>query len=208
MRYSGSFAGTLGETRIELSANNYSDAFPLLRRLIFRKMPIDLRSQGLALACAVLTDKYCGDIFEFADIKIGNDYAEAIRTIVGRQLNILNVDGLNRSLSSGELDVWAGEAGRSNREAQPFDNIPMACVEWSGDFVNSASHSSKGFVFGATQTNAAFFAHPLRVSIAVGLLFGRDRCRNLYVPADNTPAKEQDKIREALKIVGVSLELV
>ena len=208
MRYSASFAETLGETRIEFTSNNYSDAFPLLRRLMFRKLPIDLHSQALPLACALLTEQYCGELFEFANVKIGNDYAEAIRTIIGREANVLNVDGLNRNLTSGELDVETDEARRSGPMLAPFDNTPLARIEWSGDFVDPVSRSSNGFVFGSAQTNAGFFANPFRVSIAVGLLFARDRCRNLCVRENGTPLREQNRIREALKIIGVSLKLI
>ena len=88
----------------------------------------------------------------------------------------------------------AGEARRSGSLLAPFDNTPLARVEWSGDFVEPVSRTSIGFVFGSTQTNAGFFAKPFRVSIAVGLLFARDRCRNLCVRTDSAPPKEWAKI--------------
>lgn len=208
MRYGASFAGGLGETRIELSSNTYSDAYPLLRRLVFRKMPVDLKSQGLALATAILTERYCGDVFEFSGIRVGSDYAEAIRTVLGEGTNIVNVDGMNRTFASGELDVAAHRASEPPPGVSADGATPLTRVDWSGDFVEAQTRTSAGFAFGAVQTNALYFADALRVSVAVGLLFARERCRTLYVPAPERQAPRQAALVEALRIVGVTLEMV
>lgn len=206
MRFNASYLETLGETRVELVSNTYSDAWPMLRRIVFRKLPIDLNAQSLPLAVAVLTRSYCGDMFEFGGMKIGSDYADAIRTLLGPQANIVNVDGFHRSFSTGEVDVMVGRAGKSAPSPAHVGSAPLARVDWSGDFVDAESRSSSGFAFGAVQTNAAFFADAFSVSVAVGLLFGRDRCATLHVTETPGETADVEVIREALRIVGVTLE--
>jgi hypothetical protein len=61
-------------------------------------------------------------------------------------------------------------------------------------------------VFGTIQTNAGFFADATRVSIALGLLVGRDRCRNLYVTAETDDGL--DDLARALQVIGVTLVLL
>jgi hypothetical protein len=56
------------------------------------------------------------------------------------------------------------------------------------------------------QTNALYFADAFRVSVAIGLLFGRDRCRTLIVPAPTGAAGRVGTIVEALRIVGITLQ--
>jgi len=205
MHYKASYNETLGETHIDLTSNNYSDAWPMLRRLVFRKMPIDLGAQCLPLATAILTRSYCGDVFDFGGIRVGSDYADAIRTLLP-QANIVHVDGFNRTFSTAEVDVIVNRAGKTPASPQHAGNAPLARVDWSGDFVNAESRSSRGFAFGAVQTNAAFFADPFSVSVAVGLLFGRDRCGNLYVSHPPADRRLYETIREALRTVGITLE--
>ncbi len=115
MLYKASYFEPLGETRIELVANTHSDSWPMLRRLNFRKMPIDLATQSVPLATAILTHAYCGDVFEFAGLKIGSDYADAIRALLPAQANVINVDGFNRSFSTGEVE-YRREPGRQGRD--------------------------------------------------------------------------------------------
>ena len=205
MLYKASYLETLGETCIDLSSNAYSDAWPMLRRLVFRKIPIDRTAQCLPLACAILTRNNCGDSFDFAGIRVGSDYAEAIRTVLGSRTNIVNVDGFNRTFSTGEVDVIVNRAGTPPASPQHQARAPLARVDWSGDFVDPQTRSSAGFAFGAVQTNAAFFADPFSVSVAVGLLFGRDRCGNLHVAEPAIDARQYDTICEALRIIGVTL---
>jgi hypothetical protein len=204
MRYNASFAGNLGETRIELESNTYSDAYPMLRRLVFRKMPVDLKSQALALATAILTERYCGEVFEFSGVRVGSDYAEAIRTLLGERTNVVHVDGMNRAFSTGEIDVLSCRATDAMPRVTADGNTPLARVDWSGDFVDPETRSSSGFAFGNVQTNALYFADAFRVSVAIGLLFGRDRCRTLIVPAPG-PHARTGAIAEALRIVGITL---
>lgn len=205
MHYKASYSDNLGETNIELTSNTYADAWPMLRRIIFRKLPIDLNAQCLPLATAVLTRSYCGDVFEFAGIKIGSDYSEAIRTLLSPQANIVSVDGFNRTFSTGELDVMVSCAGKESPPPTQTSGAPLARIDWSGDFVDPATRSSAGFAFGSVQTNAAFFADPFSVSIAVGLLFGRDRCGHLFVAQPAADRRQYECVREALRIVGVTL---
>lgn len=205
MLYKASYFEPLGETRIELVANSHSDSWPMLRRLIFRKTPIDLGTQSLPLAAAILTRAYCGDVFEFAGIKIGSDYADAIRVLLPAQANVVNVDGFNRSFSTGEVDVAVNRAGKAATSESHAGNIPLARVDWSGDFVDVTTRNSAGFAFGTVQTNAALFADPFSVSVAVGLLHGRDRCGKLFVSPPATDRRHYDAVSQALRIVGVTL---
>lgn len=206
MHYKASYDATLGETQVDLTSNNYSDAWPMLRRLVFRKMPIDLAAQCLPLAVAILTRSYCGDVFDFAGIKIGSDYADAIRTLLGPQANIVNVDGFNRTFSTAEVDIMVDRAGKAANPPQHSGTAPLARIDWSGDFVDANTRSSAGFAFGAVQTNAAFFADPFSVSVAVGLLFGRDRCGKLLVAQPAADRRQYEAVRELLRIVGITLE--
>ena len=206
MLYKATQVEALGETRIDLASNCYSDAWPLLRRLTFRKARIDLTSQSLPLACAVLTKDYCGDLFEFPGIKIGSDYADAIGLLLGPGVNVAGVDGFSRGLSSGEFDVITSRAGTPIGAAVGRDSTPLIQVDWSGDFVDASTRSSRGFVFGTIQTNAGLFADTFSVSVALGLLAGRDRCRTLYVAEPALSRDQYEMIREALRIVGVTLD--
>ena len=205
MLYKASYFEPLGETRIELVANSHSDSWPMLRRLIFRKMPIDLAAQSVPLATAILTHAYCGDVFEFAGLKIGSDYADAIRALLPAQANVINVDGFNRSFSTVEVDIAVNRAGKAATSEPHAGSVPLARVDWSGDFVDVTTRNSAGFAFGAMQTNAALFADPFSVSVAVGLLYGRDRCGKLFVSPPATDRKHFEAVSEALRIVGVTL---
>ncbi|MGV3490082.1 MAG: hypothetical protein ACO1OG_02060 [Devosia sp.] len=206
MQYKASFVEALGETQVELVSNAYSDAWPMLRRLTFRKMPIDLGSQCLPLATAILTRNYCGDVFEFEGIRIGTDYADAIRALLSPQANVINVDGFNRSFATAEVDVMVNRAGKSADQPQHTGTAPLARVDWNGDFVDPQTRSSANFAFGAVQTNAMYFADPFSVSVAVGLLFGRDKTGRLIVSPPAADKKQLETIRDALRIVGITLE--
>jgi hypothetical protein len=205
MRYSASFLSTVGETRIEFSSNCYTDAYPLLSTLTVRKLPVDLHAPTLALAIAIVSADLCGNIFDFAGVRLGDDFAEAIRIVLGREVSVLNVDGLGRSLATAEQDVVVGRAGRSPPSISPVGGMPIARVEWSGDFVDVETASSTGFFFGGIQTNALYFANEARVSVAMALLFGRERCRDIAIAADAGTRKSLTSVAEALRVVGISL---
>lgn len=205
MRYAASYHAPLGETRIELVSNTHTDGVPLLSRMQFRRVSIDLNAQSLPLAVAILTSHLCSEVFEFGSMKIANDYAAAIRHVLGPDVAISNVDGLNRNLSTGEFDVIAGCAGETGT-IPPSSDLAAMRVDWNGDFVSAKTRTSASFSFGAVQTNALYFADATRVSIAVGLMAGRDRIRTLYVPGTVSPQLEV--IRTALFMVGIELRLV
>jgi hypothetical protein len=78
-------------------------------------------------------------------------------------------------------------------------------VNWSGDFVETAKRTSAGFQYGSVQTNAQFFADAFSVSVAVGILAGRDRCGTLHVPGATDCPKDHRALAEALRIVGIQL---
>jgi hypothetical protein len=208
MRYAPSFVSSLGEARIEFNSNCYTDAYPLLATLWIRKLPVDLHAPTFALAGAILSSRYCGSVFEFGGVRLGEDYAEAIRIVLGRDVNVLNVDGLNRSLATAEQDVIASRAGRAIPATKSVDGTPIARVEWSGDFVDAATATSAGFFFGGVQTNALYFADEARVSVAMALLFGRDRCRDITIAADARTRKALVPVGDALRVVGISLSIV
>ena len=145
MKYQIAVDNALGETRITMSSNNYTDALPLVGTLILRKQDIDTKSQGLPLALALLTASYCGDTFEIEGMRIGNDYAEAIRRVIGRDVQVMGVDGMQRKISTGEVDIQVEKASavtRSNPAERPDDNVPLARLDWSGDPVDTASRNS------------------------------------------------------------------
>ena len=205
MKYVATYAEDIGEARIELQSNSYSDAFPMLRRILLRKIAVDFTSPTTAVATAILTARYCGEVFDFPGVRIGGDYADALRIILGERTNVLGVDGMMRTLTTGELDITVGEAPGGPR-LEPADSTPLLNVDWSGDFVDPRTRSSKGFVFGGIQTNALFFADTTRVSIAMALLAGRERCRNIHVIASSDAGLET--IVRALQVIGVTLVLI
>ncbi len=205
MRYTATYHAPLGETRIDLVSNTHTDGVPLLNRLFFRRTTIDLNAQSLPLAVAILTSDLCSEVFEFGNIKIANDYAAAIRHVLGPDVAISNVDGLNRNLSTGELDVIAGRAGEIGT-IRPAGDLASSRVDWNGDFVSVDARSSASFSFGSVQTNALYFAGATRVSIAIGLMAGRDKIRTLYVPGRLD--QELEVIGTALFMVGIELQLV
>lgn len=206
MRYAVTLDSELGETRVELASSSYADAMPLLRQLNFRRQDIDLESQSVALALAVLTSRYCGDHFELTGARIGSDYAEAIRIVLGSSTNVVGVDGLHRAISVGETDLVVERAaadGGSFLPDRPADPTPIVRFDWSGDFVDGARRTSDNYALGAVHTNAELFADRGTVSVALGLLLGRDRVRTLYV----SPAPERYKeLRDALSVVSIGLE--
>lgn len=212
MRYIATLDVAMGETRIEMESNCYTDAYPMLRQLQFRKQDIDLTSQSLPLACAILTAAYCGDQFEFRGIRVGGDYAEALQKIIGRSVTVANVDGHNRAISTGEIDVFCERSSDPTRISDVRrlpDSVPFVRTDWSADFVDVRSRRSEQFAFGAYQTNAEIIADRTLVSIAVGVLHGRDRCRTLYVPVSpEGDARKYVSLHRALRTVGITLELL
>ncbi len=209
MRFTPTYDADLGQTQIEWTSNCYTDALPLLRYWQIRKQEVDLTSQSLALATAVLAVDYIGDQFEFTGLRIGNDYAEAIEAVMGRRVAISNVDGLNRTIATSDVDVFAGPATEKSwtTSLPPLaGDVPLIATTWSGDFVDPETRRSTGFAFGEYQTNARLFADETLVSIAIGLVHGRDRCRTLHIPHNETDRSQFDHIRRALKIVGIHLE--
>jgi hypothetical protein len=210
MLFEPSFDAAFGETRIDVSSNCYSDAMPLLRRLCFRRLSVDLQSQSLALALAVLAGRYCGEIFEVTGVRVGGDYAQAIRRLISfEESNVAHVDGMKRSLATGELDVAVARASLSSVGLEAQGGVPLARIDWSGDFVDARTRTSQGFVYGGVQTNAAYFASSLRVSIAVGILFGRDRMRELAVVLDdNDNRSEIGALASALRTTGIELRIL
>jgi hypothetical protein len=128
--------------------------------------------------------------------------------VLGEGTNIVNVDGMNRTFASGELDVVAHRASEPVPAASPEGTTPLTRIDWSGDFVDAETRTSAGFAFGAVQTNALYFADAFRVSVAVGLLFARDRCRTLYAPAPERQTARHTALVEALRIVGVTLQVI
>jgi len=211
MKYQVTVDEALGETRVALSSNCYTDAFPLVNTLILRKQDIDTRSQALPLAVALLTAPYCGEIFEFEGIRIGNDYAEAIRRVIGRDVTVLGVDGMHRKTSTGEVDIQCEKASagsRSRPAARPEDSVPLARVDWSGDPVDRATRNSSDSAQGAIHTNAALFADETTVSVAIALLYGRDSVRTIYVPGVEGGDAVVERIARALRPVSVGVDAV
>jgi hypothetical protein len=212
MRYEAQFDPALGETRVTLTSNCYTDALPMLQTIIFRQDEFDLKSQALPLACAILTAAYCGDQFEFVGTKIGNDYAEAIRMVLGDHVHIAGVDGHHRTISTGEVDMLVEKAranGRAPAPQRPQDTTPMARIDWSADFVAQDSRSSALHAFGQVHTNAEFFADPTTVSIALALLAGRDKLRNIYVEHPGSESRiDLYKLSSSLNAVSVGVELL
>ena len=212
MKAEASFDPVLGETRVALTSNCYTDALPMLPAIILRQEEIDLGSQSLALATALLIADHCGEVFEFAGMRIGADYADAMRMILRPGVNINAVDGHVRTISTGEIDLVCNKA-RADRSAPAPprlpDAVPLMRLDWSGDFVFPETRSSAQHAFGQVHTNAQFFADETRVSIALGLLHGRDRIRNLYVQSggENKPV-DLDRIGAALALVAVELCLL
>lgn len=208
MKYQATMDMDLGETRVVMTSNCYTDAFPLVNTLIFRKQDIDLRAQSLPLAVALLTAKYCGELFEFEGIKIGNDYAEAIRRVIARDVTVSGVDGMHRKISSGDIDVQSEKASgvsRSTLARRPEDTVPFARIDWSGDPVDALKRTSSGSAQGAVHTNAALFADETTVSVAIALLWGRDSVRTIYVPERDDGA-DLAALTKALRPVSVSVE--
>jgi len=212
MKAEARYDEVLGETRVDVASNCYTDTLPLLPAILFRQGEFDLKSQSLPLAVAILTAPYCGEVFEFAGMKIGADYADAIRLLLRPGANINTVDGHHRTISTGELDLVCDKA-RIDRSApivpRLADAVPVIRLDWSGDFVFPETRSSALHAFGQVHTNAEIFADETRVSIALGLLYGRDRIRNLYVqPRAPEGLDGFDRIGTALARVGVELCLL
>jgi hypothetical protein len=208
MLYRTELDDATGETHIELISNTFSDAWPMLKRITFRKASIDLKAQSLPLAAALLTRAYCGDVFEFEGVRIGSDYADAIQCLFSSRVNVLNVDGANRSFSTGELDFAVSKAGHERAMLRSPGRAPLVQIDWSGDFVDPEARSSQGFAYGGVHTNAQFFADDFTVSVAIGLLMARDRCATLAVAPPARTSHDLKAVHEALRIVGVALETV
>lgn len=212
MRFSLAKSPELGETEVSLSSSCYTDSLPLLRRLIFRKQPIDTNTQGFALATAILLAGYCGEHFEFSDKVIGMDYGEAIRLILGTNTHIASVNGHQRNLSTREFDV-ASSTPESNFSVSPSQRqqsgVPLSAITWSSDFVDRSSRHSKEHQTGMYFTNANFFADPTTVSIALALIHGADRVGTVYVQMpQGGPTEHLTAIANGLRVVSISLAFV
>lgn len=207
MRYAFSYDPALRQTQIEVSPNCYGDALPLVPRVLFRNVQLDVTSQGAALACAILFEGYCGEVFEVTGTRVGPDYAQAIVSLLDPDSIVQNVDGMQRALSRRELDVVCTLNG-SPLDRPASDGVPALHLSWSGDVVDRTRRTSVGSAIAGAHTNALLVATPLRVSAALGLMISGDRCRNLYVCADGANRRDIVRLKASLDIVGVSVRAV
>lgn len=210
MRYAVSFDSLTETTRIELSANCFLDSMPLVSTITIHNADADLGGPEIALAAAILTRDYCGDVFEVDGLAITPDLAEAIRIILPQTPNVAPINGMHRALWAGTVEVAVSEAGAAFDAARTASSsgLPVMQVDWSGDFVDRETRSGAGHRYGRYVTNAGLVADPVEVSIAIALLHAGPQCRTIRVPVSGRDPARYRPIAEALSVVAIGLELV
>jgi len=192
-------------TAIDIAGNCFTDTLPLVQRVIFYNAEFNDAGPEMALAAAVLTRRYCGELFEMVGLKLPIDVAEAIRTLIPRATGVFPVDGTDCALSTGEQSIVFIEA------SQPRLPVPgpVLQIEWSGDFVDPATRRCGDFRYGRYLTNAALLADHVEVSIAIGLLEAGMKCGRPHVPLPRgVPSARYAEIVAALRLVAIDLHLV
>lgn len=208
MRYAARHDPLTETVSITLEANCFLDSAPLVPVLEFHNAAFDTAGPEMALACAILTRAFCGDVFELEDVAITPDLAEAIRTILPQTPNVGPVNGMNRALWAGSIEVFAAPAGTAGGPHGGASGLPVMQVDWSGDFVDPGTLSGAGHRYGRYLTNAGLVADPVEVSIAVALLHAGAQCRRIAVPLGERDPACYLPIARALAIMSITLELV
>ena len=199
----------LGETAISFESNCHTDTLPLIKQVLFRRQPVNTASQSFALAMAILAADYCGDYFEVANLAIGSDYADAIRQVLGKHINLNPTNPMHRSLATHEVEVACGRADQIRRfTAMTADQraVPLSTVTWSADFVDPETRTSHNNQIGTYFTNATLMTDATSVSVAVALMHGEDHAGRIYVPRPSgTLGKRHGMLVDALQAVAISL---
>ncbi|MCA0432482.1 MAG: hypothetical protein LCH46_04380 [Proteobacteria bacterium] len=199
----------LSECRIRLESNSYSDSMPLVREIILRRQQPKTNTHAFGLACAALIADYCGDFLEIPHLMLGCDQVEAIRVLCNRPVNVAPFNGEIRALATHDLELVAGEAGKLNGPTEVKASgagVPVARVDWFGDFVDAHSRSSANSQIGMYYTNAHLVTEPDFVSVAVALLHGGDNVGRIVVPVAGTITEKHQRFVAALRIVAIDLE--
>lgn len=196
-------------TTITLAESCHTDSFPVVQELFVAGAGFDTGSVAFAIACSLLVRRHIGEQLDFGRQPVGIDTARAIRKICPQLETISPVNGLDRSHCTQELDVASGLARNGRFLVPGTDMVPLAHIDWSGDFVAHETRSSEGFCLGRYFTNAALVADELSVSIAIALMHAGNSCRNVYVQSpDERLDQDHLKIREGLAAVGIALHVL
>jgi hypothetical protein len=208
MRYRLTFDASLTSTSLELIENCHTDTTPLLRRIFFHNAEFDVSASASALAAALLTRNYCGELAEF-ERPVGVEYARAIGLLAVQLVGVSPINGLDRSHATAERDIICAPARLDRLAWSPSEGIPLMSLDWSGDFIVPGTNSSTGYRQGRYFTNAGVIADETTVSIAVGLMHSGGLCRNLIVPLTEAgSAARFEPVCAALELVGIALRLV
>ena len=199
----------LGETAIRFESNCHTDKLPLIKCALFRRQPINTESQSFALAMAILMTDYCGDYFEVSELAIGSDYADAVRRVLGKHVNLTPVSPMHRALATYDLDVACAPVNMSSglsaltTEESP---VSLSTVTWSSDFVDRETRHSRNSQIGTYFTNATLLTDPTSLSVCVALIHAEDHAGRIYIPrpADGIE-KRHVVLAEALQSVAISL---
>ncbi len=211
MRYAVSHDPLTRTLAIDLESNCHLDSMPLVSRLAFHNADFETQGPELALACAILTRRHCGDVFEIENVTLAPDLAEAIRIILPQTPNVGPVRGLERALFAGTVEVIAAMAGAEPQPAldRRGSRSPVVVIDWSGDFVDPRTRNGDGHRYGRYLTNAGLVASPSEVSIALALLHAGPLCRSIRTPlAAGESLASHAAIARALGIVSIGLDLV
>jgi hypothetical protein len=206
MQFAASIDSVRSLTQISLRESCHTDTFPLTMNLFVANAEFDVRAGAFALGLAVLTRSYCGETASFPG-PIGLEYARAIQVAVPQLLEVGTVNGFDRSLTTGDLDVVCFQARRERPKWTPTDGAAPMSIDWTGDVVDRAQRSSTGFHLGRYFTNFELVSDETTASIAIGLMHAGALCRNLVVPSPRDMPRDVERLREALSIVGITLHL-
>jgi hypothetical protein len=209
MLYRGEYSKAASTVSIALSENCTTDTIPIVSTLIFENADFDVQDDVFYLACALLTRAYCGEHFEVAKHNLKAEFAVAIQKMIPGLSTVAPIDRAHHALATAELDIACWPSSVPTFVPPHGGDVMMIGVNWSGDPVHLRRRSSAGYVQGRYFTNAHLIADPTTISIAIGLMHGGIRCRNLYVPlaAGLTP-ESFEAISEALADVGIHLAML
>jgi hypothetical protein len=194
---------------VTATGNCHTDAVPLVSELTIANARFDLKCSAFHLGCAILLRDYCGEVIEFEGAVVGPDFGEAIRMALRAPATVNAVDGLERSLTLGQVDVACFPARHRDIDWPIDAEVPLVVANWSGDFVPPGGRRATEQVIGRYFTNAGLIADETTVSIALGLMAGGNRLRRLLVPVPRgTSTKAYDALVGSLAVAGIELVLV
>lgn len=209
MLYRVEYSKATSTVSVLLSENCTTDTLPLVSTIFFENADFDVQDDVFYLACAFLTREYCGEHFELAKHNLKADFVAAIHKLIPAVATVAPIERAHHALAKAEVDIACWPSTTRSFVPPSVTEVTMEGITWSGDPVDRQSRTSDGYVQGRYFTNAHLIADATTVSIAIALMQGGIRTRNIYVPQTSTlTADSVAPLFETLADVGIQLSIL